>query len=833
MVSRAYAQDYSVYYHGKKVTYGVAPDKLVVKFKDKSSLEQLQKKPDDLLPSVLGLRGGGPKSLGGPKAEIVLVELKPGTGKDKDKVGEAIKTLKARLDVVYASPVLTVDSSSVLVAVTDEFVVQAKQGIPMTRVLAIANQLGVTLLRQYEFDSRTYFFSVDKKKGDVFTLANTFFETGLFEYAEPNYVTFKSQDTADPLFGAQWGLRNVGQYGSSSTAGADMKVIQAWNLPGSCRGAGIRVALIDDGVQLDHPDLRANLEPGYDATHQGSAGGPAAGDSHGTKCAGIIAAVTDNNIGVAGVAPYAHLIPIRIIYGWANVDEQAAEGFDWARTDNRADIISCSWGGGPYNQQLEAAIGRAVLQGRVRNGQTLGCVVLFSAGNTDANNSGTAVRYPAKYPLVIAVGASTLCDRRKRKDYDDCSGSDERFWGSCYGTELDIVAPGVKIPTTDTNGGYTEDFRGTSAACPNAAGVMALILSTAPSLTQSNARRVLESTATKVYANGNPYYYSTVSGQPNGSWNGDVGYGRVDAYAAVSALLPRIIINQPVVGHLCSSSNNYGPFYHLENGYVNYSVFWSSSNPSLATVHPSAGNVTVNMQGLEGYTTITAEYQTGCGTRTLSQNVYVGELSNAINGIYRSDDYFCDGGRIQYYAYGPGPDTGIRYEWNVTGQASIYGNRSGTYLDVVPYNNGGNADYTVNLTVSGSCGTYTLSTQESVNVYQLRQAMNCPGDLVMQYAFYPNPSTAELTVEAVEKPAPSSTANSNINTRIESGKMLNKTTLTLFEAKLYDSYGKTVSTGKSSKGRIVFNVLTLPNGLYTVRVGTGKAATSRRIQITH
>lgn len=162
-----------------------------------------------------------------------------------------------------------------------------------------------------------------------------------------------------------------------------------------------------------------------------------------------------------------------------------------------------------------------------RNG--LGCVVTFSAGNYNSSTVG----YPARsLPDIVVVGALSLSGKRKTPTTID----NENWWGSDYGTQLDIMAPGVLIYTTDrtgsvgyVSGDYMPNFNGTSSACPHVAGVAALILSVNPNLTQKEVATIIEKTARKVGG----YSYSTVSGRPNGTWHTEVGYGLIDAYAAV------------------------------------------------------------------------------------------------------------------------------------------------------------------------------------------------------------------------------------------------------------------------------------------------------------
>ena len=126
----------------------------------------------------------------------------------------------------------------------------------------------------------------------------------------------------------------------------------------------------------------------------------------------------------------------------------------------------------------------------------------------------------------MVVGA--ISPKGERKSKQSC---DNENWGSCYGSALDVVAPGVRIPTTTSDGNYRTDFNGTSSACPHVAGVAALVLSVNPNLTALQVRNVIESTAQKIGG----YNYQGVSGRANGTWHEEMGYGLVDAYAAVRA----------------------------------------------------------------------------------------------------------------------------------------------------------------------------------------------------------------------------------------------------------------------------------------------------------
>ena len=311
---------------------------------------------------------------------------------------------------------------------------------------------------------------------------------------------------------------------------------------------------MDEGVDLNHTDLKANLLLGYDATGNNSKGAPNyhTDDAHGTSCAGIIAAEANNNIGITGIAYDAKIFPIRIAYsngiplgirgrGWITSNEIIGNAINWT-WQKGADVLSNSWGGGSPSFIISEAINNALTKGR--NGK--GCVVVFATGNYN-----TEVSYPANSNAdIITVGAISPCGERKSP-----SSCDTEKWGSNYGRELDVMAPGVLIATTDLQGDngynpkvfihreaggtkltsdfsdkdYTNCFNGTSSACPHVAGVAALILSVNPDLTAKQVADIIEQTAQKVGG----YNYQNTYTRPNGTWNNEMGYGLVDAYKAL------------------------------------------------------------------------------------------------------------------------------------------------------------------------------------------------------------------------------------------------------------------------------------------------------------
>jgi len=351
--------------------------------------------------------------------------------------------------------------------------------------------------------------------------------------------------TADPLSDRQWGLRNQGQAGG--TAGLDIHAPEAWQLLEETGGvtmpgeeeSEVIVAVLDEGVDLDHEDLR--LVAGYDATydpegdpgHEDSRGGPLPGDGHGTACAGIIGARA-NGSGVVGVAPGVKIMPVRVAYTpeganhWATTFAQLADGILWA-VDHGAQVLSNSWGGGFPSDLLIDAIYQA---------DAAGVVLVFAAGNNNQDYPG----FPASAAKTICVGAMSPCGERTSPD--SCDG--EWWWGSDYGAannpdraQVDVMAPGVLIATTDItgdggyvpanetlgkNGNYFVSFNGTSSACPHVAGVLALMLSAEPHLSPEMARSILHSSATDIGDVG---------------WDYETGHGLVNAQEAVRQAIAR------------------------------------------------------------------------------------------------------------------------------------------------------------------------------------------------------------------------------------------------------------------------------------------------------
>lgn len=267
----------------------------------------------------------------------------------------------------------------------------------------------------------------------------------------------------------------------------------AWDL---VTGGTLKVAVVDNGVDYTHPDLAANFrtgELGYDFLNNDN--DPKPDDPgienafHGTHVAGIIAAVRDNLIGVAGWAQI-QLLAVRVLNdsGSGNLSD-VARGIRWA-VDNGARIINMSLGGDAASTVLIEACQYAANRG----------ALLIAASGNDGRST---ITYPARLSECVAVGAT--------------NENSELAWFSNYGPEQELVAPGTSIFSTTLRGSYNE-ASGTSMAAPEVSGVAALILALDPTLSANDVRSILAASAIDMGSAGRDSRF---------------GYGLVNAWRAV------------------------------------------------------------------------------------------------------------------------------------------------------------------------------------------------------------------------------------------------------------------------------------------------------------
>ncbi len=326
----------------------------------------------------------------------------------------------------------------------------------------------------------------------------------------------------DPLLGTQWHLANTGQ--SGGTPGEDLRITDAWQL---ADGAGVRVAVLDSGIEVTHDDLLPNIVPGASfnyrpGTHFGSEYPLpcAAGNVHGTAVAGVVAARRDNAIGGAGVAPAAALVGLNPLS--TNMDADIAHALGYQRDRNA--IYANSWGSPDYGALFpsDASFDTAIDQGLAQGRGGLGSIFVFPAGN--GGYFGDNSNYDG---YVNKRGQITVCA------VDD---NGVRPWYGETGANVLVCAPSSNfvsdgaITTTGLNNRYVSDFTGTSASSPMVSGTVALMLQVNPNLTWRDVPRILASTARR----NSP---ADAGWTENfGLWHHpDFGFGTVDAAAAVAA----------------------------------------------------------------------------------------------------------------------------------------------------------------------------------------------------------------------------------------------------------------------------------------------------------
>lgn len=458
-----------------------------------------------------------------PEVYFSTMEIPEGLGKSQFE--EFIQDVKATNGVWQALPSFLINGKRV--NATNNFYVRLRSADDVDILHQMASQYRIDVVGYNGFMPLWYTLACTSSSLlNAMEAANLFYCSNRFASSKPEFTySFSALHSDDELYEKQWNLHNTGQDGYP--VGIDINVERAWE---TTKGSGVVVAVFDQGVDLYHPDLRDNiLSAGYDATSNSSPSVITDSSSHGTCCAGIIAAVQDNGEGISGIAPEATILPVSVTLNSDEyTDQMLANGINWA-WENGADIISNSWGGmeATNMEMLDEAIADALQRGRGGKG----CVLVFSAGN-----DGVEVHYPANSdPRILAVGG--ISPWGDRVSGDRLPDNTNVLFASNYGEKLDVVAPSVFIRTTvnttlDGRTPYTGNFYATSSACPHVSGVAALLLSVDPELTVEEVAEIIESTARKVREE-DLYVFENDTIHVNGTWNNEVGYGLIDAAAAV------------------------------------------------------------------------------------------------------------------------------------------------------------------------------------------------------------------------------------------------------------------------------------------------------------
>jgi subtilisin family serine protease len=295
-----------------------------------------------------------------------------------------------------------------------------------------------------------------------------------FLYAEPNHI-LSAQEVIpnDPAWGLQYNMLAI-------------RAPQGWVY--STGSSAVTIAIVDSGVDMTHPDLFGKIVAGYDFVNGDN--DPSDDYGHGTHVAGLAAAIGNNGIGIAGTSWGARIMPVKVLNSSGlGTYFNAATGIVWA-TDHGARVINLSLGASESRQILEDAVNYAAARG----------VLLVGA----AGNSGSSsVLYPAAYPAVIAVSATT--------------SSNQRAIFSNYGPQIELAAPGAGIYSLHLGGGYLTRS-GTSMSAPQVSGLAAILLGLPGNASASAVRSQMQASALDLGPAG---------------WDSEFGFGLIQMDAAI------------------------------------------------------------------------------------------------------------------------------------------------------------------------------------------------------------------------------------------------------------------------------------------------------------
>ena len=435
---------------------------------------------------------------------------------------------------------------------TGEIYIIFQDGTGVEEQQLVLDEFNLELLERR--DKNRMLVKVTPQSPNPLKVAQALQKISLVKLAEPDIDALLDEypftEPGDDLLGHEWHLENPGRVIDVNwplKKGADAKVIDAWKRMGNTGSNDVVIAIIDNGFDLTHPDLKDKVHKPFDlwtSSAQLEQGDPRF--THGTPCASVALAAV-NGSGIVGVAPNAKFMPVSGTSFSLRATEQM---FDYC-IDNGADVISCSWGttdpAFSLNPMKEEAIAKAARKGR--NGK--GCVIVYAVGNDDLD----FVSFYSAHPDVIAVAASTSKDAHA--SYSN-RGREVTLCAPSNGDWPIIAArawwdEGVSWETGDfkywrdgrNRGNRYKHFGGTSSACPLVAGICGLMLSVNPELTAKEVKEILTKTADKI---GNPAEY--VNGHSI-----KYGYGRVNADKAIAETLRRKDAGavEPEVGDSISS----------------------------------------------------------------------------------------------------------------------------------------------------------------------------------------------------------------------------------------------------------------------------------------
>ncbi|MGQ5524093.1 S8 family peptidase [Chitinimonas sp. PSY-7] len=563
-----------------------------------------------------------------------------------------------RIIVKYRSGVI---SPSVMASPSAATAMATLQAERQTRIQAAGSQLGVSVkfLRGTGLGAQIWKLDRARSLTEVAAMASKIAKADSnVEYAEPDrllhHMTVAPNDSR---WAEQWDLQN---------SAAGINVLAAWD---TSTGTGVNVAVIDTGYR-PHADLAANVVNGYDmindtvisndgdgrdgdasdpgdATADGECevGEPATNSSwHGTHVAGTIAAIANNGIGVAGIAPGAKIVPMRVLGKCGGYTSDIADAMIWASggevsglpiNTHPARVLNLSLGGGGTCDVTS--------QNAIDAARAHGAVVVVAAGNEMRNVSNSS---PANCTGVIAVAAYGK------------TGS--RAYYSNFGNLVDIAGPGGDQSTGDTDGtlstlndGLTSPvadsyayYQGTSMATPHVAAVAALMISAKPTLTPDEVESLLKSSA-------KPFVASCVG----------CGAGMLDAYAAVQAAVggTRPTDNNEVEPNNTIETANNVPSPRTMNGTVGLTSDTDYYKMSVPAGHTLVGKLTGLANNADYDLYLYNEYGTQVAKSILGERRV--DIASVRNNSFRSAVYYA---RVVYHTGGTGANNGkytLSFSW--------------------------------------------------------------------------------------------------------------------------------------------------------------------------
>lgn len=515
---------------GKKVKLVESPDLIAVRTKKGTTLESA-----DLSRASREIVKDSTTVAEFAEANIAVIKVEQSSELESTKSARdtAREELKKEDDIRFAGRVLTDAKSGEVILYTENFFVKFKDSTVESRCLEVLAAYKLKVKDKLVFAKNSYFVQAEEGTGlKVFEISEKLLAEKEVEFCHPELVQERRYKAIHPF---QWHLAKTEIRGKKIDAGVNIEA--AWKLT---KGKGITIAIVDDGVDMAHPEFAGRIVHPRDVTRNSDDANPVEkDDNHGTACAGVACAAGLPD-GASGTAPESFLMPIRLRSGLGSMAE--CNAFVWA-ADHGADVISCSWGPTDGNwwdpnhaqHKLVAALPdstRLAMEYAMTKGRGgKGCVILFAAGNGNesTNNDGYASN-----PGVITVAASN--DTGKRSVYSDFG---HNVWITFPSGDYSYkpfkhpspISDGIRTADRSKSIGYSPEnyvnsFNGTSSACPGMAGVVALMLAVNPNLTPADVKNLVKISTQKIDEadgeydeNGHSIYY---------------GWGRIDAGLAVA-----------------------------------------------------------------------------------------------------------------------------------------------------------------------------------------------------------------------------------------------------------------------------------------------------------